>query len=154
MNWRRRSPIVLWCERSCMHGPACVPCVFESVGVAAAGCAARASVDIWALSTVGALQPSKHSNHYNSRWGSRRFLVGALVPDQSTHMLGVFIPRVPFAHLLQQRAGQALTSVSFAAASATPTLQQHRQLVRSTPLIAAPAPVATHRDTHGHVATH
>ena len=130
---------------------ACLVCSY--VGVAAAGCAARASVDIWALSTVGALQPNKHSNHYNSRW-VRVVSLSVLWFLIKAHMLGVVIPCVPFAQLLQQRAGQALTSVSFAAASATPTLQQHRQLVRSTPLIAAPAPVATHRDTHGHVATH
>ena len=43
---------------------ACLVCSY--LGVAAAGCAARASTDIWALSAVGAHQPSKHSCHYNS----------------------------------------------------------------------------------------
>ena len=71
MNLRRRGVNA----RACMVPLARLVCSY--VGVAAAGCAARASVDTWALSAVGAHLPSKHSRHYKSCRISRSFLVGS-----------------------------------------------------------------------------
>ena len=156
------------CERSHVHGPADMPCVF--VRWCCCGWLRRPRLRRH-LGSVRSRRPLRpqlrpcsptHQPQQSLQliMGLRRFFAGSLVPDLSTHMLGhacVLITCVPSrmccSIAYDSSAGKAVTSVRFGTAWATPTSPQHHQLIRLTPPMAAPAPPPTHPKVHSHVTT-